>query len=332
MGQELLELRDKVESDSEASGRGEFWTGHQFARLPQFPDFVPLAAEHKPLLDAAFEAVQPEISELTFAYQWTWRRYINCHVGRFREAMLLMAHNATTSEPYLLPPITASLDRAGQIIREVLKSAERGAPALFARVPEKLTKHLEEDPNLSVIEEPERADYIYLGEDLRELPGRRYHGKRNHIRQFWSACPQAQYRAMDETLADQCSDFCREWLARHPHSDSPSVRREVDAALTMLADRQWLGLVGGALIADERIVGFSMGEPINRDTFVIRAEKSNTSFPGVYQAINQEFARNAAARYKWINREQDLGIPGLRRAKKSYYPRFLLRKYRVTLA
>ncbi len=85
------------------------------------------------------------------------------------------------------------------------------------------------------------------------------------------------------------------------------------------------------MVAESRIVAFALGEPVNADTFVVRVEKADPSVPGTYTVINQEFARHGAAGFKWINREQDLGVPGLRRAKQSYYPDHLVRKYRVKL-
>ena len=97
----------------------------------------------------------------------------------------------------------------------------------------------------------------------------------------------------------------------------------------MLAEYGWLGLRGGVMTAGGRVMGFAFGQPLNGDTFLIRAEKADASLPGVYQVINQEFARHAAAGFAWINREQDLGLPGLRRAKESYYPHHLVLKYRI---
>ena len=87
-----------------------------------------------------------------------------------------------------------------------------------------------------------------------------------------------------------------------------------------------LGLTGGAIWIDEQIVAFSFGMPINHNTFGVHVEKANTSFDGIYAVINQQFASHIPEQYVYVNREEDLGIPGLRKAKLSYYPAILLEK------
>jgi len=307
------------------------WPVPSLDSLPVFPRFEALAAEHKSLLDAVFAAVAPQISELTFAYQWVWRKYTDCRIARCRETILLMGRSPRTGQRYLLGPITPDVDLALEVITVALGMAGELGVDAFVNVPETLAERLADNGALVVCERRDRADYVYRGQDLRELPARRYHGKRNHIKRFWSACPHAQYRELDAALADQCEAFCRSWLARHPKRDSPALQREVDVARAMLRQMQWLGLKGGALVAEGRVAAFALGEAINDETFAIRVEKADTSLPGSYQAINQQFVRHAAADFAWINREQDLGEEGLRRAKLSYHPHHLVKKYEVRL-
>lgn len=304
----------------------------QIDGLNDYPDFVPLGREHKSLLDTALAVVQPEICELTFAYQWAWRRHTHCRLSRFGDAVLLAMDSASTGEVWLLPPLVVETERAAAVIHAVLTDARQSTAASFARVPDCLAEVVRRYDDLTVADERDRADYVYLGDDLRELPGRRYHDKRTHIRRFFAACPQARYQAMDTSLADRCAAFCREWLAGHSNRQLRGLRREVDTTLMLLADREWLGLSGGVLTADDQIAAFALGEPINETTFAIRAEKADTTHPGAYQAINQAFARHAAGAYQWINREQDLGVAGLRRAKQSYRPHHLVHKYRIRRA
>jgi len=298
--------------------------------LPDFPRFLPLDREHRDVLAAAMAAAGPDISELTFAYQWAWRRHTHCRVSRLEGTALLMLDSATGTGPFLLPPVTADPREAARLIASALRSG--GEAGSFARVPEGIAGLLRGDDGLAVREEPERADYVYAADDMRELAGARFARKRNHVHRFWSSCPQAQYREMDAPLTAACTQFCKQWLAGHAGRDLPGLRREAEVTLAMLAEREWLGLGGGALVARDRVVAFALGEAIRGDTFVVRVEKADTSVPGAYQAINQEFARHAAAGFRWINREQDLGVPGLRRAKQSYYPHHLVRKCRATVA
>ncbi len=297
--------------------------------LPEYPLFTPLQRAHRELLEAALRTAQPQISEMSFAYQWIWRPYTHCRISRLRGAIVLMAGSASSSQPYLLPPVVAGPGDMAELIVSALTTS--GPAGAFERVPRPAAELLRDRPGVALAEQRDRADYVHPGDELRELPGLRFHRKRNHIRQFRAACPNAEYREMTPALADRCAEFCREWLANHPKRDVPSLQREVDTTLAMLAEWDWLGLKGGVLTAEDQVVAFALGESINRETFAVRVEKADVSVPGAYQAINQEFARHVAAGFRWINREQDLGVPGLRRAKLSYYPHHLLRKYRISL-
>jgi len=311
------------------NGRG---SRPELSGLPEYPQFTPLGREHKGLLQAAFEEAQPEISEFTFAYKWIWSSYTHCRLTRFRGAIMLLDEAPATGKYHLLPPLIANLEEAVLLIPAALKEARDIPAATFSRVPQALAERLAERNDISVTEERERADYVYAGEELRQLPGRLLHRKRNHTQQFRKTFPGARYRDINPSLAEECAEFCRGWLEKHPQGDLPGLRREVETTIAMLTNHRWLGLRGGALVSEGSVVAFALGEPLNQDTFVTRVEKADSSFPGAYAVINQEFARQTAAGFKWINREQDLGLPGLRQAKKSYYPHHLLRKYQVRLA
>ncbi len=300
--------------------------------IRKYPEFTAVSREHRGILSGAFEVASPEISEFTFAYQWTWREHTRCRLSQSGGVLLLLTDAVSGADSYLLPPVVARPDECAAVIADVLREGGHAPADLFARVPEAVAERLHDHGGIIVTEERGRADYVYEAELLRTLPGQRFHGKKNHVRRFWKAFPCARYAAMDAETAGLCDTFCRGWLRDHPKRGSPGLQREVETALQMLREREWLGLAGGAMVVGGRVVAFALGERLNGDTFVIRAEKADATVPGAYQVINQEFARDAAAGYRWINREQDLDVPGLRRAKESYCPHHLVRKYRVTLA
>ncbi len=294
--------------------------------LPEYPRFTALEWEHHALLRASFAAAAPCISEFTFAYQWMWQPHTHCRLSQLHGVLVLAADVASGKESYLLPPVTSDDSRAAELIVDVL---EADNSTWFARVPEALSAMLGGCAGLVVTEERGRADYVYRGRDLRELPGRHFQKKQNHIRRFRNAFPDAKCLVMDAALAEQASEFCRQWLAGHQGREDPGLQREVDTTLRMLRDREALGLRGGVVMVGERVAGFSLGEQLNPETFVVRVEKADSALQGAYQVINQDFARSAAADFEWINREQDLDVPGLRRAKESYFPHHLVRKFRI---
>ena len=302
----------------------------ELSPLPEFPEFEPPGRDHHTLMSRAFAAMQPQVSELTFAYLYAWNNALNCRLCRFDDAVLVLVYSERDATSYYLPPVTDG-DQAAVIQQVLPPSTDMGIADSFARVTTAAVEKLQRSDGLECTNERHRADYVYLATDLQDLPAARYHNKRNLIRQFWSAYPAALFRELDAVLARECILFSRRWLQDHPRGDSPGLRREVDAVCIMLEGHDWLGLKGGAVVLNGQVVAFSVGEAINDRMLAVRAEKADASFRGAYQVINQEFARHVGAGFEYINRESDMGIAGLRRAKLSYHPHHLLEKWRVRL-
>ena len=170
-------------------------------------------------------------------------------------------------------------------------------------------------------------DYIYNSADLVELPGRRYHGKRNHLARFNEL--NAEYSMITEKDFDDCITFSTlKYNDRSVHDHS--FLAEQFAINTYFNYYSELGLKGGIIRIDGKIAAFTIGDRLNDNTFCVHIEKADTQYSGIYAGINNCFAKSAAEGYKYINREEDLGIEGLRKAKQSYHPAFLLKKYTVT--
>jgi hypothetical protein len=110
----------------------------------------------------------------------------------------------------------------------------------------------------------------------------------------------------------------------------PDLLAEDYAIREALANAAELNCQGGAIVINSRVEAFSLGEPLNQDTAVIHIEKANPDIPGLYAAINQLFCANAWANWTYINREQDMGVEGLRKAKESYYPHHMVNKHILT--
>ena len=298
------------------------------AQVPTFPDFQPLRAGHRDIVNEAAAEAQPRASEMSFAYLFGWRDYIQPHIACYGDSLLVLMHSSRDEASYLLPPL-GDVERE-KILRDALEEAcRRGIARSAARLPEELAKGFRARDGYHCRAERGRADYVYRQTDLRDLPLPDYRDKRNRVNRFWSSYSGIEYRAVDGDRADRCAAFCREWRENHPKGDSPGLVREVEAVCTMLEGIEWLGMQGGVLKKDGSIIAFSLGEQLNEDTFAVRAEKADTSYRGSYQAINQEFVRNVAEGYRLINRESDMGVPGIRKAKESYNPCHLVRKWRV---
>lgn len=212
---------------------------------------------------------------------------------------------------------------------------ERYAPAgtVFTRVPEKLVIRWKDAAadRLTVKEERRNWDYIYDCNELVELKGNRFHKKKNLLRQFKK---KYDYRYLpfgpdliDAAMAMQ-ADWCS-WRDCESSSILSAENRSVHKVLTHWDDLQ--NLTGGVIQVEDLIVAYTIAERLSPDMIVIHYEKGCPDYKGVYQAINQMFLAHLNGQYRWVNREQDLGEEGLRKAKLSYNPVVFLKKFRVTV-
>jgi len=174
------------------------------------------------------------------------------------------------------------------------------------------------------------SDYLYLSEDIINLAGRRYSGQRNHINRFMREHPNWSFREIGEDNISAAMAFIGK-LALRNNDASFSFIEANRKALEVLDNMELYGQLGGALYADGVIVGVSLGET-QGDTLFIHVEKADTDYQGSYPMLMNQFARMfASGAVKYINREEDDGIEGLRVSKLSYHPVELLGKYMVEL-
>lgn len=184
--------------------------------------------------------------------------------------------------------------------------------------------------------EPNRnfADYIYTRDKLINLSGKKLQSKRNHINKFKSLYPQYTYRPLTEDLIPQCLELEKQW---RKVSKDDTDEQDLDESLSIelrsmtRAFHRWdrLGLTGGTIWVDDKLVAFTFGCPINQTTFDVCVEKADVNYEGSFSIINQEFVKHLPEQYCYINREEDMGNEGLRRAKLSYHPDILLEKNTV---
>ncbi|MGN0396044.1 MAG: DUF2156 domain-containing protein [Coprococcus sp.] len=170
-------------------------------------------------------------------------------------------------------------------------------------------------------------NYIYTVDKLSHLSGQKLHGKRNHINSFLKKYPDYVYEDVNSDNIHDCLYVLKQWIRRHQNTDNKNALAEyqyeykiIEASLNNM-DR--LNMKGGLIRIDGVPVAFTIGEPICRDTYDIHFEKADDSIQGLYQIINREFVSRNLSEYTYVNREDDLGIEGLRKSKLSYYPDIL---------
>lgn len=299
------------------------------AEAPLYPQFKPVSLEDRGILGPRLWNYQPETSELTFTNLFIWQPHYGFHWSMFRDWVLVVALrdplDAWALQPVGPPP---RADVARLVLRWL---AQQGSMA--PRIERADRWFLQEVlPEGDFQREPQREhfDYVYFTRALVELSGNDYHAKRNHLNAFRQAYP-SRYVPLTSHHARACLEVAEDWCAGRCEDDM-GLLGEWEALVRALVHFDALALQGGLIAVQGEVRAFALGELLNARTAVIHIEKADPSIRGLYAAINQQFLEHAWAETTFVNREQDLGQPGLRKAKESYRPVRLVEKYRVWLA
>lgn len=295
------------------------------SKITRFPDFDEIILDHKAAFDELLKASPPLTSEMTFTNIYAWRTADNYKVSTIHNNLII--YKCVNGVETFLEPIGKNrlfdtIHRCFSFLRD------RGQKPVIERVGEDVLALISDDPSIEWEEERADFDYVYSVRSLIELAGNEYHDKKNLINQFKKKYPY-RYVELTEEAVEHALRFAHEWCEERDCEKVESLSKESCAIHEMLKHFKRLHLKGGAVEVDGKFVAITIGEQLNRDTFVIHVEKARSSMTGLYQLINQEFLIRAAADLEFVNREQDLGIEGLRRAKLSYNPVRLIKKYRV---
>lgn len=282
----------------------------------------PLSLDDHLFVTGYLRRFPPVISELTFTNLYAWHRTRPIWIDTFRESLIFFAETKTGMVVLGNPVGPVSL-------AEVF--AEYGSRITGAdRVPKAMIADLPLPPEATVVEDRDNGDYVYLREELATLAGRNYTKKRNHINQCLAAYP-CKYEIITPETVAECLAMQERWCTARDCQDEAGLCGEYLAIDETLRHYREFGLTGGAIRIEGTIEAFTIGEALNPTTAVCHFEKAMPRFQGLGQVINQWFAQNSLSVFTYVNREQDLGLPGLRRAKESYFPDHLVEKVRIIL-
>jgi hypothetical protein len=243
---------------------------------------------------------------------------------------MFICHPKDEANPYSLMPIgPGPRINAAKVMLEWLREEKGQATPMILKADARFIAELQSESDFLFESQRDHFDYVYSGSDLISLAGRKFHSKKNHLNRFEIKHPSQRYFPLDETLTPECLGVLEKWCGTKDCAGNPVLQAETDAVKEALAHFSGLELKGGVIEIDGRIEAFTIGALLNRDTAVVHVEKADPDIPGLYSAINQRFVREQWPSIPWINREQDLGDPGLRRAKSSYNPAALVEKFKV---
>ncbi|MBP5617840.1 MAG: DUF2156 domain-containing protein [Clostridia bacterium] len=291
--------------------------------------FEKLTSEHIPLLRTRFAQQGWRICDCSAGAVVMWADFLGTEIGEAAGRLVLRGNMPGGPRCFSFP--IGSGD-AGAALDEIERyAAEAGADLLFDGVPEEGLAVLRAryGERLTASTDPDEWDYLYEADALKTFPGKKLSGPRNHLNKFRRLYPDAHLVEVDDGNRDRVRDFCRAFAAER-QGDVNLARQEGRASVRLidLIDR-----IGPAafLEAGGELVAVCLGEVVD-DTLFVHVEKALGEYPGVYQAMVSAFAEKyAVGGVKYINREEDDGVPGLRQSKESYRPVAMLKKYLVRI-
>lgn len=287
----------------------------------------------------AFDNIRSQASEMTFSNMFMWRRSYNTRFQIIHN-MLCMVSNAKSYVPFAFCPIPLGEFQPEDFINAVSEIKkyfdEQGWKLFFGRVEERMVdlfkKYL--DAKITVKKDEASSDYIYRTEALATLSGKKLSSKRNHINRFFREYVDFEYVEISREYVDECKSIFEAWCEKNEANDACDCDDPANCekwACFQLLDNwdRFSGLKGALIQVNGRFEAFTIGEMLNDDTAVIHIEKGNVDIHGIYTLINREFIQRSCAHTKYINREEDMGKEGLRKAKMSYKPTGRVYKFNI---
>lgn len=267
--------------------------------------------------------------DYSFANNMAWKRLSDSKIAFYKDFYISCAFSTADGIPTFTFP--AGSGNYCELFSELSRfSASLGKPLRLWGVTDKVLELLADLFPGQFLIEPDRdsSDYIYRASDLIELSGKRYHSKRNHLARFKEL--DYVFSPITEKDFDDCITFSADTYNNKISENTHSYIAEQYAINTYFNYFNELELLGGIVRIQGKIAAFTIGERLNSNTLCVHIEKADTNYNGIYAGINNCFAKEFASGYEYINREEDLGLEGLRKSKLSYHPAFILNKYIVT--
>ena len=292
-------------------------------------EYTRLDLSHKALLEPFTKQEGRWLSDTNFTNMFMWRHSREILFCIFDNQLIIQTQYPTQT-PFVFYPLGQG-DKKPIITALIEHYASLGLNLEFHSLQKDEAESLQRDfPNrFEFTQRRDRFEYIYNTQELIELSGRKFHKKKNHLNRFYLQYPNACFESLGAENIEEVLRINNQWFQASVESkqNDKGLYYENLGINDALANFETLGLSGGLLRNEGEIIAFSFGEMLDSKMALIHIEKANIAFSGAYQAINQALLKHKFANSLYANREEDLGIEGLRKAKLSYQPSFLLEKY-----
>ncbi|MDR1091645.1 MAG: phosphatidylglycerol lysyltransferase domain-containing protein [Prevotella sp.] len=284
-------------------------------------NFKHIALSDKKAIDACFEGNTYRACDFCFANLYSWNAKFKTVFAIVHRTIFLRFQDSDGQLYYMMPIGKMPVRDAFELI--VQDAEENRIPFQMKGISNKMWEVIQREIPGEFRRLPDRNndEYIYLSEKLIKLSGKKLQSKRNHINRFKADNPGWVYFPLtSKSELDECAAMLDEWENVNTMKIDLSQRYDYVATKIMLENFEYLQLRGGAIRVNGKIVAFTIGESLTADTFVVHVEKAFGEMKGAYTMINQQFIEHEASGFTYINREEDMGMDNLRKAKMSYYP------------
>jgi hypothetical protein len=287
-------------------------------------DFKKITLDDKAVFDTHYKRFTPAHSGESFITMVSWGHYVEYQYAEIQDSIVILSKG---TDGTVLHPPSGKLNK--DLLNKTMVLAQK-ENILFGFIKNKEKEFISQQfPSLKIIEERDFFDYVYRASDLAELPGTKYGKIRNRLNKFMKNFSYTTEEISQENM-DEVKEFLKRWCLWKDCGSDQLLENERIAILYSMSHYFELGLQGLALRINDSIQAITMYEKMNADTVVVHFEKGSPDFDGIYKAINKETAERVQHIVPYINREEDLGIPGLRQAKLSYHPHHYIEIYYIT--
>lgn len=295
--------------------------------------FKPFTLDAKPLIDSYTKPWNLECSDLSFANLYIWGADGKMEYAE-KDNVLYIKLDFEGVPVFLWAPIPmygTEVDYRKVIYDGIayMKSIDTEPTFRSVWTPFR-DKMLETCPELFSTPTDIAWDYVYTRESLATLKGKKLHGKRNHINKFLSKYPDYEYKKLDSSMIEDCVALYNQWIEDKDEEASKSMEDEKRSVLLALNNMEALDLTGGTIYIDGKLCAFTVGERLHPHVQLIHIEKADTNYEGIFPMINQQYVLHECEDVELINREEDMGIEGMRKAKRSYNPVKMIEKYLIS--
>lgn len=296
-------------------------------RMTSKLDFKPIKKANKNCLITFLKSQDYKICDYTYGVLYMWSEYLN-YTYAVCDNMLIISSNLNGNTTFSIPLGNGDIDKALNKIEVYCK--EKNLPLKFHGITRKaidiLLQHFGD--RFEIVDLENWGEYLYNYEDLAYLKGKRYHSKRNHINQFKKLYADYKFKEIDANNISAIKEFLEVYYTK-TQKDQNLFYVEKEMLYNVLDDYDNLDLLGGFIEVEGKVVAFAIGE-IQNDVIYIHIEKADRNYKGSYAIINNEYLKFFYNdKIKYINREEDAGDLGLRKAKQSYYPVEIIKKFSV---